>query len=568
MVYIYIRVSSKKQQEKGYSLEEQEKAGKSFADSMGQPYALYKDVQSGAESTRKGWKALLSDIETNATDQDTLWYGSQSRLSRDAEDFQHFKKFIKSKGIKLFERRQNRYIDFKNKGDSLIAGVQAVIDEGERDELIARIKEGMGASFNAGNRIHPRIYGYKPDGFDSKTGNMKWKVVKEEADLIRYVYDLYVNRRMSVRGIITKVNSEGFRARNGKLWTHNLIRLLTKSVYTGMTWNNEKQPVKSNLYEPIVPLRLFREAQNRYLSRKQKAQKGRHPAHLGTTILRCPKCGVPYCRVKKREKSYYLHRHYSKCDAVRKLVKYEVANFLLGEAFTMTLSLYGEEIARRLKGSLGDEELVLKNDLLRIEAQIKRKQTEIDNFNAAIAEGAVTQGNLLQNFVSQIGKRLSEIRELEKQRDKIQEKISLQSTELEYLVASVSLTNLFHYYDPKTTDLERRELLKPVIKQALVFQDEIIFESMNGFHVSMNYPNALRDYREKGLRPTFSDFMESCVDVSERQKIKKWRTFVEESEEIADAITITDEQMETRKGILNAIKSGRDNPARNDQPTA
>ena len=234
----------------------------------------------------------------------------------------------------------------------------------------------------------------------------------------------------------------------------------------------------------------------------------------------------------------------------------------------MTLSLYGEEIARRLKGSLGDEELVLKNDLLRIEAQIKRKQTEIDNFNAAIAEGAVTQGNLLQNFVSQIGKRLSEIRELEKQRDKIQEKISLQSTELEYLVASVSLTNLFHYYDPKTTDLERRELLKPVIKQALVFQDEIIFESMNGFHVSMNYPKALRDYKEKGLRPTFSDFMESCVDVSERQKIKKWRTFVEKSEEIADAITITDEQMETRKGILNAIKSGKDNPAWNDQPTA
>ena len=104
--------------------------------------------------------------------------------------------------------------------------------------------------------------------------------------------------------------------------------------------------------------------------------------------------------------------------------------------------------------------------------------------------------------------------------------------------------------------MERRELLKPVIKQALVFQDEIIFEIGNGFEVSMNYPKALRDYKQGALEPTFFDFMKSCASLPETKKIKKWRTFVKESKEVADAITISDEQMNARKTIMNISKSG------------
>jgi DNA invertase Pin-like site-specific DNA recombinase len=87
-VYADIRVSTKSQAD-GYSLEQQESSGKAFAASLGQPFKLCKDVESGAKATRKCWQSLLSDLQ-KATDKDTIWFGSQGRLSRDAETFQHF----------------------------------------------------------------------------------------------------------------------------------------------------------------------------------------------------------------------------------------------------------------------------------------------------------------------------------------------------------------------------------------------------------------------------------------------------------------------------------------------
>ena len=423
MVFAYIRVSTKKQQQQGYSLSEQEQNAQAFAATLIQVLRLYQDVESGSKASRKGWQQLLHDLES-ATSDDVIWYGSQSRLTRDSEEFQHFRKLVQYKGIKLYERRQDRYIDFRNKADRLSAGITSVIDEEENTERTARVMEGSRAAWKAGNRTHTRIYGYESKAYDPATGNKIWIIVPSEAELIRYVYDLYVNRKMAVRGIVKKLNAEGYRNREGKAWNDNLRRMLTRSIYAGLTWNAERELINSNLYGPIISEKLYKEAFSRYKHRKGNFARGRLPAHLGTNFLRCPLCSVSYFRIKRHGKLYYLHGTYVKCDAPRKLIVYEIGNFFLGEAYTMTLSLYGEEIVRRLQGSLGDEALVLKNDLLRIETQIKRKQTEIDNFNAAIAEGTVTQGNILQNFVLQIGKRLSEIRDLKKQRDKIQEKIS------------------------------------------------------------------------------------------------------------------------------------------------
>jgi len=233
--------------------------GIAFAESNGEPFKLYRDVDSGSKSTRKGWQSLLAELQT-ATDKDTIWFGSQSRLSRDAETFQHFRKLCQSKGIRLFEKRQNRYIDFSVKGDRILGGIQSVLDEEERSELIERVREGQSASWKRGNRIHANVYGYGATSYDPNTGNRQWVVNEEEAEVVRLVYDLYSNKRLSILQICHTLNKRGYRARGNRLWTTNVKRILQKPIYCGLTWNEKKELIPSNLYKPIISRELFEEA--------------------------------------------------------------------------------------------------------------------------------------------------------------------------------------------------------------------------------------------------------------------------------------------------------------------
>jgi DNA invertase Pin-like site-specific DNA recombinase len=80
IIFIYCRVSSVGQKD-NYSLTAQKKDGIAFAEGIGSTYRVYKDVESGAKSSR-----LKADLQSQSEPKDVIWYGSQSRLTRDAED--------------------------------------------------------------------------------------------------------------------------------------------------------------------------------------------------------------------------------------------------------------------------------------------------------------------------------------------------------------------------------------------------------------------------------------------------------------------------------------------------
>ena len=536
MVYAYIRVSTKKQQQQGYSLSEQEQNAKNFAATLFQELRLYQDVESGTKNSRKGWQQLLTDLE-KATSEDVIWYGSQSRLTRDTEEFQGFRKLIQSKGIRLFEKRQNRYLDFRNKGDRFSAGIMSLVDEEENTERTARIMEGSRAAWEAGNRTHTRIYGYEAKAFDPVTGNKIWTIVPSEAELIRYVFDLYVNKKMAVRGIVKKLNAEGYRNREGKNWNDNLRRMLTRSIYAGLTWNAERELIKSNLYEPIVTEKLYSEAFSRYKHRKGKFARGRLPAHLGTNFLRCPLCNVSYFRIKRHGKLYYLHGTYVKCKAPRKLIVYEIGNFILGEAYNLCLTLYADEILQAMKQSMNSEQEQLGNDILRVEAQIKKKQAEIHNLNEAIAIGAT--GDTLRNFVNLVDKRISDRNNLQEELQRLKEKQGMQAMKTEDLVASFSINNLLRYFDNNTTDVERRELLKPVILSALVHKDSIAIRTL-ALTFEFDYPSTLREYKAGGLTSWFTKYVNDhkLQGLPKEDVIKKWAAFMRESRSDIDELRV------------------------------
>jgi|GEM_PF-4568739 len=204
---------------------------------------------------------------------------------------------------------------------------------------------------------------------------------------------------------------------------------------------------------------------------------------------------------------------------------YEIANFFLGEAYNIALTLYADDIVKHLDADIGDEAIQIKADIARLEGQTRKCQSEIDNFNHAIATEVT--GEALKNFVNLIEKRLLDIRQLKKELSELREKVSLQSLKKDDLIASFSLKNLVKFYDESTTQKEKRELLKPVISKAEVHKDTINIETVAGFKIEYNYHAALGDHRARKLVPSFVEYVNgnNLKSLPEKTIIKKWREY-------------------------------------------
>ncbi|MGA2641868.1 MAG: recombinase family protein, partial [Spirochaetia bacterium] len=201
--FIYARVSSAGQRD-NYSFAAQKADGISFAESIGSEYRLYKDVESGAKSSRKDWTRLKADLETLSEPNDVIWYGSQSRLARDAEEFQVFMKLCIDRKLRLFEKTENRYIDFgKSSGDRIVGGIKSIIATEERIETARRTKEGREDSYDEGLRNHNRTFGYETV-FDER-GNKRYEVVPQQAEVIKRVFGMYA-KGSTIYGIVKRLN--------------------------------------------------------------------------------------------------------------------------------------------------------------------------------------------------------------------------------------------------------------------------------------------------------------------------------------------------------------------------
>lgn len=78
-------------------------------------------------------------------------------------------------------------------------------------------------------------YGFSSEkiiGPDNKKKSIL-KINKEEALIVKHIYDLYLNNKSSIRNVVENLNLEGIKPRNNRLWSSNQIsRILTRPIYT------------------------------------------------------------------------------------------------------------------------------------------------------------------------------------------------------------------------------------------------------------------------------------------------------------------------------------------------
>lgn len=492
MIYIYLRVSTPGQSKKGLSLETQRKDAIDFATGEAkEPYRIYQDVKSGKDKSRVSWNRLKKDLES-ATEADMVWYSDSSRLMRNKIEDAVFQDLCERKNIKVYDAYDHTYRDYSQSGDRLIGTIKGAIDDEERRKIRDRTLKGLRAAWSKGGRVHTKVYGYAGREFDVESGKRIWKIVDGEAEIIRLIFDWYVNENLGFNGIAKRLNSKGYRKRGGDYWDNKSVkRLVSKSIYAGLTWTPEGKHVKSTRHEPIISQEIFKRASAKLKQFTDSAPKGRPPEHLGTALLRCSDCGAPYKIHKYKNYLYYVHHPENvDCKPGRKRFKYEIVNACLIEAYTTFLTEYPAAIFSKLKAEIQEEESKLSTDIDRIDSLILAKEKEIKNFDKAIASGVA-----IEHSIGQIAERQEEIKRLEKEKAELQSNLSMKTRTFKEMVSEHSYANLEAFF---TTDdrMTRKMLLKKIIKRFLAVRGDLFVEAVDGRTMSFDYEEKAEDFKE------------------------------------------------------------------------
>lgn len=221
------------------------------------------------------------------------------------------------------------------------------------------LNRGRLLSVSQGNYVgNTAPYGY--DKTFVTEGKRKCPILvpnKEEADVVRMMFDLYVNKDMGCTNICKKFDAMGIKPPKGEYWSANAVTKMLQNIhYIGkVKWNHRKtmtiveegefkktRPVAKvgeyliydGKHEAIIPEELFNAAQ---------AKKGKNTRQKPNTKIRNPFAGLLWCKCGRAMSL----RTYKNRDAAPRLL-------CDGQTHCRTGSCLYTEIEDRVKVILSD----------------------------------------------------------------------------------------------------------------------------------------------------------------------------------------------------------------------
>lgn len=336
--YIYTRVSISMQVD-GYSLDAQKDKLKKYAELQGMVVAgEYSDEKKSGKNIegRPQFMHILKDIETGKDKVDFVLVFKLSRFGRNAADvlssLQHMQEF----GVNLICVEDG--IDSSKDSGKLMISVLSAVAEIERENILVQTMEGRRQKAREGKWNG----GFAPYGY--KLENRELLIAEDEAEVIRIIYDKFVNTTMGASAIATYLNEHGYvkkKRQNNTLdmfSVHFIKLVLDNPIYCGKLAygrrKNEKiaetrneyhivkqdeYPVYEGVHEAIVPEEVWQLAQRKRQETGVRSEKIYNQEHenILSSILRCPVCGAAMYgnvnRKKKKDGTLYKDYYYYHC---------------------------------------------------------------------------------------------------------------------------------------------------------------------------------------------------------------------------------------------------------------
>lgn len=192
----------------------------------------YDKGYSGKDINRPSFQNLLKDIEQGYIKRVIVY--RLDRISRSITDFANLLNFFNKYDVTFISATEN--FDTSSPLGRAMIYIIMVFAQLERETIAERItdnyyfraKQGL---FMGGNAP----YGFKSARIIGSDGKKKsvLEINENEINVVKNVYDWYLNGKGSVRSVVEKLNTLGIKSRNNRLWSSNQIsRMLTRPIYT------------------------------------------------------------------------------------------------------------------------------------------------------------------------------------------------------------------------------------------------------------------------------------------------------------------------------------------------
>ncbi len=275
VVALYIRVSTDRQADEGYSIDIQTEKLQAFAktlDGVDEVRLYTDDGYSGGSLDRPKMQQMLADIDAGEITHVIVM--KLDRLSRSLKDTIHLIEDVFIPNNVTFISRLESFNTNSAFGRAVI-GILSVFAQLERENIFERTRGGMQkrveAGFWPGGGRTP--YGYD---YDRVQGVL---VPNAEAEKVRYIYDRYLNGD-SLQSIADTLGLKYERV------AYNILTRKSNAgyiVYNGQEYLGKHEPIISlDTYDRAMELLRIRSA-NKMVSKT---------AHLLTGLVHCGKCGA------------------------------------------------------------------------------------------------------------------------------------------------------------------------------------------------------------------------------------------------------------------------------------
>lgn len=374
---------------------------------------------------RDEYQRLLDDMEQDKFD--VVVVKDQERLQRNTRDWYNFIDCLVQNKLKLYFYLDNTFYSPDN---ALITGIKAIMAEEYSRNLSKKMNNSNSKRIEKarkGEKVsamgNGQTYGYK-------IVNGKWVVDEEQAEIVRKMYELYLELH-SVRKVRDAMNEMGYRNQSGKLFTEEIIgRVIKNEKHKGWVILNryhrnfdtkeieelpeEEWVIVKNDHEPIVSEEVWDKVNNEILSHRNKGNSNARGKRMGVDALSgkmfCNCCGRSLWKhtSKNSSGSYAQWRCSGKigrgdmaCEDPAQITGVQLRKYLLEMADTLldysTIEYSKNLLRKRTIGWLEElrKQLSTPNDNDKIEAEIAKLETKKSKLIDLYTDELITKGEFV-----------------------------------------------------------------------------------------------------------------------------------------------------------------------------
>lgn len=391
-VAIYIRVSTKKQVEEGYSLEAQKERLLKLCETNS--YIIYKiyadEGKSGKDTNRPAFQEMIEDMRNRKFNK--ILVMKLDRISRSVIDLEL-----------MIKEMQNYKVDFESASEKIDTSTSfgmmfirllAIFAQFERE----RIKERINDAFETMVQEGKAITGTQPIGYKNENG--KVVINEDEKDLVNYFFDVFEKTCSLRRATIYTNEKFGLNKE-----TQNYRKILTQTQYYGSYKGNDNYCpayITKERYDRIQEIRNNKHIKSYDIKRH----------YLFSGLLIDSNCNGKLSGTysSKNDKEYYLyrcrkHKHRGTCKTSTCVNEKVLEEYLINN-----LNIYIEEYFNSLHKEY--KKIDMKDNSKKI-AELKE---ELRRLNIIFAKGRIEEKEYDKEY-DKIEKELKNLEKMPKKKD-------------------------------------------------------------------------------------------------------------------------------------------------------